>query len=107
MPDVFDDLDTATLGAIGDPITYTPAGGAALSINAWVDHSPDVIDFGVTGGVTVEAAIQVRKSDIATPNKDGDRIYLPRTGQTYRMSTAPLHSRCGRYWNMVLVKVSV
>jgi RecB family endonuclease NucS len=105
MTDVFDNLDALTVATIGDPITYTPAGGTALSFNAWVDHTPDLIDFGFTAAITAEAAVQIRKIDLPTFDKDGDRIFLPRTGRTYKMATAPLHSRCGRLWNLAIVKV--
>lgn len=107
MSDIFDDLNAMTLSAIGDPITYTQAGGSALQIKAWIDHSNETIDFGVSAGVTFDATAQVLKSDVPTPNKAGDRIALPRTGLTYRLASEPLHSRCGRMWNLVLVKTTI
>jgi hypothetical protein len=105
MSDAFDDLDALTLEAIGDQITYA-RGGVPATINGWIDHSPDVIDFGVTSGVTMEAALQVRKLDVPEPNRSTDRITLPRTGKIYKIATVPLHSRCGRYWNIALVAVA-
>lgn len=103
MTDVFDDLDAATL-TIGDPITYTPAGGEAATFNAFVDHSPSLIDYGFSSTVTAEAVIQVRKIDVPAWEKAGDRILLPRTGRIYRLATEALLSPCGRWWNMAIVK---
>lgn len=104
MTDVFDDLDSITMASIGDPITYTPSGGSALSIKAWADHSGDTISFGFTEGVTAGAVIQVNKTDVPTATKQ-DIIYLPRTGLTY-MPVEILTDRSGRLWNIALGKVA-
>jgi len=104
MTDVFDDLDRITMAGIGDPITYTPNGGSALSINAWADHSGDTISFGFSEGVTAGAVVQVNKTDVATVSKQ-DIIYLPRTGLTYQ-PVEILSDRSGRLWNIALGKVA-
>lgn len=105
MSDAFDDLDALTLEVIGDPITFLAAAQSpGTSIMAWVDHSPPVVDFGSSSAVSAQASMQVRKIDVALPTRD-DRFVLPRTGQTYR-PTAWTHSRCGRLWNIDLVKVT-
>ncbi len=107
MPDVFDDLDTISIAAIGDAITYTPAGGSPRTVKGWVDHRPDLIDFEVSSGVSAEATIEVNKSDIAVLNKDGDRFTLPRTGKTYKLAAAPQHSKSGRQWLLAVVATAL
>ena len=104
MTDVFDDLDRITMAAIGDPIDYTPTGGALASIKAWVDHSGDTISFGFTEGITANVVIQVNKTDVPTATKQ-DLIYLPRTGLSYN-PTEILTDRSGRMWNMALGRVA-
>lgn len=100
MTDVFDDLDAQTLEAIGDEIVYTPSGGAALNIKAWVNHNDQAIQFGNSAAITGDASIQVRVIDVAQPTK-ADIIDLPRTGLSYRPASI-MRDRSGRLWNITL-----
>lgn len=104
MSDPFDDLDALTVQIVGEPIGYNIAPGAAPNIKAFVNHAPGVQDFGAAvAAVSDRPEIQVLKTDVPVPSKD-DRIFLPRTGLTYRPMNWD-HSRCGRLWDIALTKV--
>jgi hypothetical protein len=104
VSDPFDELDALTLQFIGDEISYLPGGAQpGIPIKGWVDHAPPVMDIGSTSAITAQAAAQLSKADVPKV-AESDRFYLPRTGLLYR-AVEPTHSKCGRLWDVMLVKV--
>lgn len=86
-----------------DPITYTPDGGSALSIRAWVDHEDKTDAFGGVQVTAQDIFVEVLKSDVPTVSED-DVIALPQLGQTF----APVewkNNRSGRGWIIWVRKV--
>lgn len=98
-----DGLDQATLKKLGDPITYTRAGGAPKTIRAYVDHSDKTEALAGTQLTAQDIWIEVLMSDVPQP-ASGDRIALPQAvGETFRPNDWR-RNRDGRMWHIYLAK---
>lgn len=77
-------MDAVVDNTLGDAITYTPDGGAALSLNAWVRFA----DLAITGSgsqTTREAvSVEVPMALVASPAKEDVIAIAVLPGRTYR-----------------------
>lgn len=95
-----DTLDAQTVGLLGDPISYKVGDTAAVSINAFVDHTDKTEAFAGNQITAQDIVVDVRKIDIPTVSTT-DVVTLPRTGLTYSPKDW-LNSPCGRFWKILL-----
>lgn len=70
-------LDAATVGVLGDPITYN-----GVAIMAFVDHTDRTEDFPGTQITSQDIVIEAFKSEVPVVSK-ADVIELPKTGKSY------------------------
>ena len=101
MTDIFDDLDRITAEVVGDPITYTPAGGQPLTFNAFVENDDVLVGFGNTSGTVCDAHVQVRKIDVPVKPAKDSVFFLPRVGRSFNPKEAT-SDKTGRLWNIAL-----
>lgn len=79
-----DGTNLAVRGAFGEPVVYTPLGGAPVTIDApfydtWEEVSPETgVPF-----ISTQPNILVRLLDLPAIPKKGDRFTITRTGVTY------------------------
>lgn len=97
-------LHTAEMDYLGDEITYTPEGGSAQTFNAWVEFDNEDLRGSVSRSSARARLIEVKKSVIASPSKEGDRItiaVLP--GETYKPADV-LDGATGETWRIPLMR---
>jgi hypothetical protein len=96
-------LNTTSLALLGDTITYTPEGGAPLTLKAIVDHSDGEKLLSNSRVMTSEAAVEVAISDVPQP-KGGDVIHLPKPGQDFNPKNFE-KDKSGMNWLILLKRV--
>lgn len=88
-----------------DPITYTPDGGGALSIQACVNHEDKTEAFQGSQITDQDIFVEVMKSDVATVGY-GDVIYLPKLSQNFSPRDWK-NNASGRGWIIMCKRVRV
>lgn len=69
---VFDGLADIFAASLGEPVTYTPAGGAPVTINAIEETTSSLPVLGEeTATVSVRKVVHVRASDVAADPEGG------------------------------------
>lgn len=71
-------LDEKTVTLLGDSISYTPTGGAATPLKAFVDHSEESRDFGYSATTVQEMMFEIRIVDAPVRPDKAVRITLPK-----------------------------
>jgi len=95
--------DVAT--GIGDPITYTRAGKAPVSLMAHVDYREIDRNLGI-GVVEQDIQVEILMSDLAGRPATSDRITFGRiTGRIYRPNTDVSRDTAGRAWVFTVKEV--
>jgi hypothetical protein len=94
-----DALNEASVGMLGDTITYTPMGGAAKTIKAFVDDYEAINDFGQSSAIAAEVTMQILITDVPVRPARDDRIMVKTSGRTYSPLAARL-GRDGRFWHV-------
>ena len=84
MPSVFDGMAEVLTGVLGDPVSYSPAGGAARIIDSLFRKTPIQITDTDGREVLIMAPTWRVRSDLAPEVKRGDRIQPP-DGLTYEV----------------------
>lgn len=77
-----DNLFEQVNALLEDAITYTPDGGSALSIRAWVNHEDKTEAFAGSQITDQDIFVEVLKSDVETVGR-GDTIYLPQLDSSF------------------------
>lgn len=105
LSDFEDELESSALAQLGDPITYTPNGGEALSLHAWVNYDTGVVATPNSRAIVTQIEVEVAAADVATPTKE-DRLTLPRLpGKTYRPARIE-RGRMGNTWVLGLTETA-
>lgn len=106
LDDLTDRLDQATVGSLGDPVTYQDnQWGPSISITGFVDAAELARDFGQSASVADDLSIKLRVSDVpARPTRDA-RITITRTGLIYK-PVEVLRDASGRWWSIQASRVS-
>lgn len=105
LSDFESEMESTLLEQLGDPITYTPNGGEALSLHAWVKYDTAVVVTRGSSGTVDAVEVEVAMSDVATPNKQ-DTIALPGLpGSTYRPASIK-RGTAGLTWVLPLMRAS-
>ncbi len=98
-----DNLFEQANALLEDPITYTPDGGVAQSIRAWVNHEDKTEAFQGSQITDQDIFVEVLKSDVATVAYD-DVIYLPELAQSFSPRDWK-NSASGRTWIIMCKRV--
>lgn len=96
-------LDAQTVGLLGDTISYTPAGGSAASIKAFVDHTDRTQPFAGTQVTDQDISVSVRKVDVPVVAYM-DVIYLPMLSDSFNPREWR-NSIDGRHWEIFVKRV--
>lgn len=105
LEDLESGLDDACMSTLGDSISYTPAGGSALAIKAYVNH--EEVARSLDNGAAIEQAmtLEIQRSAIPLRPASGDRITLAKVaGKTFKPANVTLNPG-GTHWIFELVKV--
>lgn len=98
-------LDAACLDHLGELISYTPAGGSALSIRAYVDYTDGEVFLGAGQAVEQEITVSLLKASVPAKPGNSDRLTLARkTGQTFR-PTGAASDASGTHWTFTVKEV--
>ncbi|MGN6589293.1 MAG: head-tail joining protein [Sphingomicrobium sp.] len=82
----------------GEPVIYTPQGGAAFQITGVFDdaYQKEVIfDDATTGVTTVAAVLGIQLSQFSVAPAQNDALQVTRTGATYVVREVRVDSRGG------------
>lgn len=98
IEDFTDLLFSTSDAALGDTISYKPAGGSFASVKAFVDYGEALRDAGGTGMIIdTDISVAVSKLEVAEEPKTGVRIILPKLPQ---VSFRPFNVRdMGQEWH--------
>lgn len=100
-----DEMESSLLAELGDPITYTPNGGAPLSLHAWVNYDTGVVATPNSRALVTQIEVEVAAADVATPTKQ-DTITLPRLpGKTFRPARIE-RGKLGNTWALGLTETA-
>lgn len=103
----FDDvLNETSLDLLGDSITYTPAGGSALSFKAIVDYADRVEQLSGTKMVVGENAVEVPIATVDVPTNE-DEILLPKRAGVIYQPKGWIRDESGDNWLIVLKRKPV
>ena len=95
----------AEMDFLGDEITYTPTGGAAVTFNAWVEFNTDHVTSPGSSATAYPKSVEVLMSQIADPNK-ADRVSIAlRPGIIYAPADI-IEGATGETWILPLKKVT-
>ena len=83
---VFEGAVDATFAAFGTDATYTPAGGAPVSVRVIARRPDTIVGFGETRIHAETATFEVRASEIANP-RPGDQLMVG--GETFVVQGEP------------------
>lgn len=99
-------LDEACMARLGEAIAYTPEGGEAVTINAYVEYGDAPVDFGAGHMNDQQISVSIRKADLSEVPSEGDRIVLARHADTiFRPSGEPNTDDSGTHWQFALKEV--
>ena len=87
-------LARSVRGYFGEAVTYTPLGGAAVSIRGVFDEAAATVE--IQAGVPVQStapALTVVLADLAAMPKQGDTFVRDSNGQAYEVRTVELAGR--------------
>lgn len=84
-PAIADKILQTTIGAFGQPVTYTPSGGSPITINGVFDAAHSEVGMGshVPGVSSVSPRLGIRLADLPAKPKKGDLVAIGAT--TYRV----------------------
>lgn len=83
---------------LGERITYTPEGAAALTVRAHVYYADAQTDIGAGQAIEQDITVHIRKTALPHMPRSADRIQLPRQpGVTYK-PTSPSTDDSGYDW---------
>lgn len=98
-------LDEKTVTLLGDSISYTPAGGTATPLKAFVDYSEQARDFGWSASTVQEMMFEIRIVDAPVRPDHAVRIALPKLpGAVWQPRDVRLSSS-GTMWRFGLKQV--
>ena len=84
MASIFDGMSGIIAGALGDPVIYAPAGGAAREIQSIFREAPIEIDGADGQIVRIDAPTWRVGRDLAPEVRRGDHITVP-GGRSYKV----------------------
>jgi hypothetical protein len=83
---VFQDAVDATFAAFGTDATYTPAGGAPVSVRVIARRPDTIVGFGDTRIHAETATFEIHASEVASP-RPGDQLTV--AGETFTIQGEP------------------
>lgn len=99
-------LDAKCITVLGDTITYRPAGGAALSLKAYVNHEDVARSLDVGQAIEQQMTCEVLRSDVPARPGSAVRISLPKIpGKLFQPVNVTL-SPGGTHWAFDLKAVN-
>ncbi len=91
-----DMLDEKTVELLGDPITYTPAGGTARALMVWGDQGERNQAGGGIGVIVGEKVIEVRMAD--APVRPGPGVIVEFADGSRYEPREVRSDESGRWW---------
>lgn len=82
---VFDGLAEAFTSALGEPVTYTPAGGAPAAISGIFELQAQAV-FADPGAESVAPRLSVNRADLAADPAAGDAVIVRGTAYAVRVA---------------------
>ena len=99
-------MDAACMAALGDSITFRPAGGSVLPLSAYVDF--EELARSLDGGQAIEQAmtVQILCSDLPARPTGSDRVTLGKVpGKTFKPINVT-RDKSGTHWAFDLQAVN-